>query len=106
MRSGSICLMNFVSGIAIAVIAGLILYYMFGIGGGSVTVVQGRRSGRGWRRLKMIGWLVVAIAAILFADNFPYGGFQNLYADMGLSLFIIGLIVVGVGKIGYGWFRD
>lgn len=94
----------------IQVAAGVIVLLIatwLGIGGSSVRVVrlQSGRNSRKWKWTILVSWLMIIAGLYIFSLNFPVGGFSNPYAGMGFSLAFLGLIGLGIGKLGSWWSR-
>jgi hypothetical protein len=75
-----------------------------------ITLLLSRNSsttntnGRGWKILNIIAWLMIVGGFVLLSQGVQNGGFENVKTGAGLSLALLGWIVLGLGKF-IGWWQ-
>jgi hypothetical protein len=89
----------------IAIVIGAIVVYWLGIGSVRVVVAHGTRINKKWKWVILISWLMIISGIYIFLINFPNGGLYNPYVGMGFSLASLGLIGLGIGRLGSWWNR-
>ncbi len=61
--------------------------------------------GKGWKIIVIIGWMMILGGLYTAGLNSQHGGFSNPYTGLGLSLFILGIPVMYLGKFFVWWHR-
>lgn len=61
------------------------------------------KTGKKWKKLKLIAWLVIVFSFFGFTWGFNNGGFQNPLAGASFTFGFIGIITLIVAKLGAWW---
>ncbi len=94
-------IITIVGGLAVLLIAGWL-----GIGGSPVRIIHAGRTSKKWKWVILVSWLIIIVGIVIFLSNFPQGGFNSPLTGLGFLLVFLGLIGLGIGKIGSWFHRD
>jgi uncharacterized membrane protein YvbJ len=67
----------------------------------SPTVIE--QTGKKWKAVKLISWIVIIFGVILFLSNIRDGGFNNPMTGFGFSMGLFGIMGAIIGKFGAWW---
>jgi hypothetical protein len=93
------------TGVIIAVLSAVIIA-LLGIGNSKATVhiTKGNmKASKVWKVLIVIGCLMVFGGGFYGISWLAFAGFDNPRTGLGISLFVLGLPILGIGKFGSWW---
>ena len=97
--------MGVIQGVTTAVIAAVIIY-LLGIGGAkTIVTVGGTRITKKWKVLIVIGWTLLVGGGFYCISWASVSGFSSPKTGIGLSLALLGLLLLLVGRFGAWWNR-
>jgi hypothetical protein len=93
-----------ITGVIVAVLSAVIIAFLeIGNSKTTVHIKGGVKSSKVWKVLIVIGCLMVFSGGFYGISWLASAGLNDPRSGLGISLFILGLPVIGIGKLGSWW---
>jgi len=99
-------LLEVITGVAIAVVAAIIINFLGLNGSKSVVMVHGGKASKKWKTLIVLSWIAGVVGLLLLFIGIPNGGMENPSTQWGITLIAVSLCFEIIGKFCLWWNRN